>query len=162
MARLNDEQREHILADYHIGKSQNELAKKYEVSPATINKLCKGVIPRHVEKVNELTRIKTELSEESEYQVNAIHKEVDERTKHIQFFNAASYKVTKSALAKIEADPDLGMADLRHASEIVSKQREGILGKMPDTAIQINNQQSFTMIETVVVAHKAVNDDIEG
>ncbi len=31
------------------------------------------------------------------------------------------------------------MVDMRHASEIVSKQREGVLGKQLETAIQINN-----------------------
>ena len=47
MARLNDDQREKILAQFHAGASQNELAKRFEVSPATINKLCKGIEPKN-------------------------------------------------------------------------------------------------------------------
>jgi len=44
MAKLTDEIKERIIADYNVGKSQNWLAKKYELSPATINKLCKGIV----------------------------------------------------------------------------------------------------------------------
>ena len=44
MARLTDEIRAKIVDDFHLGKSQNWLATQYEVSPATINKLCKGLI----------------------------------------------------------------------------------------------------------------------
>ena len=39
MARLTDETRAKILDEFHLGKSQNQLALEYEVSPATINKL---------------------------------------------------------------------------------------------------------------------------
>lgn len=137
MARLNDVQREKILADFHIGKSQNELAKKYEVSPATINKLCKGVIPKHLENVNALTRINTELAGESEYQVNAIHKEVDERTRHIQFFtHSAIQNVQEAMTGKCE-----NQNDYRARADTILKGRETVIGKTPDTAIQINNTQ---------------------
>lgn len=43
MAKLTDTLREKIISDFNIGKSQNWLAREYELSPATINKLCKGV-----------------------------------------------------------------------------------------------------------------------
>lgn len=139
MARLTDEQKEQIVADFHVGKSQNELAKIYQVSKATINKLCKGMTPKHLEKVNTLTRIKTELAAESEQQVNAVHREVDERTRHLAYFNDASYRVTQKALQILDERGDISPADVRHVSEVVAKQREGVLGKAPDTAIQINN-----------------------
>lgn len=136
MARLTDQQREHILAEFHIGRSQNELAKKYEVSPATINKLCKGVVPKHLENVNTLTRINTELAGESEYQVNAIHKEVDERTKHIQFFTSAAIKNVQQAMA----EPCEGQSDYQRRADTINKGREAVLGKSPDIAFQVNNQ----------------------
>lgn len=140
MARLTEDQKEQIVADFHVGKSQNELAKKYEVSPATINKLCKGLAPKHLEKVNTLTRINTELAAESECQVNAIHREVDERTRHLAYFNDASYRVTEKALRILDEKDDISPADVRHVSEVVAKQREGVLGKAPDVAVNINNQ----------------------
>ena len=46
MAKLTDKIRERILADFNIGKSQNWLANEYELSPATINKICKGLTPK--------------------------------------------------------------------------------------------------------------------
>lgn len=135
MARLTDDQREEILAEFHIGKSQNELAKKFKVSPATINKICKGLEPRHIEKVNTLTRIKTDLAGESEYQVNAIHREVDERTKHIQFFNSVAVKNVQESMAhKCE-----NQNDYRARAQTIKDAKEVVLGKTPDTAIQINN-----------------------
>lgn len=135
MARLNDDQRAKIMADFHAGKSQNELAKKYEVSPATINKLCKGIEPKNIEKVNALTRIKTELAEQSEYEVNAIHSEVEERTRHIMFFNSAAVKNVKEAMEK----DCTSQFEFRARAETILKGREAVLGKTPDTAIQINN-----------------------
>lgn len=141
MARLTDDQRERILADFHVGKSQNELAKIYEVSPATINRLCKGLAPKHADKVNALTRIKTELADESECQVNAIHREVDERTKHIQFFTHAAITNVKEAMeTKCE-----GQMDFQRRADTILKAKETVIGKMPETAIQINNSSAPTI-----------------
>lgn len=78
MARLTDSTREKILADFHIGKSQNWLAREYECSPATINKLCKGVVSKFKDKVNTVVAIKTELNSESEYQSECFDKEVND------------------------------------------------------------------------------------
>ncbi len=147
MARLTDKDRELILADFHIGKSQNELAKIYEVSPATINKLCKGLIPKNADKVNELTRINIEMAAQSEYEVNAIHKEVDERTKHIQFFTHAAVKNVKEAMSS----PCESQADYQRRADTISKGKETVLGKQPDTAIQINNSGDIRTIELVAL-----------
>lgn len=135
MARLTDEQREHIVEDFHAGKSQNELAKIYKVSPATINKLCKGLTPKHVDKVNDLTRIKIELAEESEYQVNAIHREVEERTKHIQFFTSAAIRNVQEAMSA----PCEGQTDYQRRADTILKAKDTVIGKQPDTALQIIN-----------------------
>jgi len=75
--QLTDKKREEILSQFHIGKSQNQLAKEFGVSPATINKLCKGVEPKLKEKVNAQVAINRALATESEYQVNAFDKEVN-------------------------------------------------------------------------------------
>lgn len=139
MPRLTDDDREKILADFHAGKSQNELAKRYGVSPATINKLCKGVEPKHIEKVNTLTRVVTEVAEQSEYEVNAIHSEVAERTKHIAFFNSAALKNVNAAVKKITEETS--QVEHRMLADTILKGRETVLGKTPDTAIQINSQQ---------------------
>ena len=135
MARLTDDQREKILADFHAGKSQRELAKRYEVSPATINSLCKGIEPKNLDKVNALTRIKTELAEQTEHEVNAVQKEVEERTKHILFFNSAAIRNVQEAMN----EPCASQQDFRARAETIVKGRETVLGKSPETAVQINN-----------------------
>ena len=137
MARLTDDQREKILADFHAGKSQRELAKRYEVSPATINSLCKGIEPKNIDKVNALTRIKTELAEQTEHEVNAVQKEVDERMKHILFFNSAAIRNVQEAMN----EPCASQQDFRARAETIVKGRETVLGKSPETAVQINNAQ---------------------
>lgn len=141
MGRLTDTDREKIMADYHIGKSQNFLAKKYEVSLATINKLCKGVIPKHVDNVNTLSRIKAELMRENEIQVNAIQKEVDERTRHIQFFTEVAIKnVQEAMLAECTSQ-----FEFRARAETISKSRETVLGKQPDTAVNVQGNDGMTV-----------------
>lgn len=93
MARLTDEDREQILADFNIGKSQNELARKYKCSTATINKLCKGLVPKYKDKVNAVATIKSELANESEYQSECFDAEVNEKTKHLKLINDNATKL---------------------------------------------------------------------
>ncbi|WP_298085426.1 hypothetical protein [uncultured Campylobacter sp.] len=48
MAKITNETKEKILADFHTGKfSQRELAKKYNASKTTIANLTKGLIPKN-------------------------------------------------------------------------------------------------------------------
>ena len=98
--------------------------------------MCKGIEPKNVDKVNTLTRIKTELAAQSEYEVNAIHSEVEERTKHILFFNAAAIRNVQEAMN----EPCASQQDFKARAETIVKGRETVLGKSPETAVQINNQ----------------------
>ena len=94
MARLTDKTRAKILADFHVGKSQNWLAKEYECSPATVNKLCKGVIPKYKDKVNSVVAIKSDLSRESKYQSECFDKEVNTKLRRANLV----YGVLENAL----------------------------------------------------------------
>lgn len=110
MARLTDTQRDNILADFHIGKSQNELAKKYQCSPATVNKICKGVVPKYKEKVNAVVSIKSELQGESEYQSECFDKEVNERLRRqnlVYGFQENAVKKASDILEITESAKDL-------------------------------------------------------
>ena len=63
MARLPEKERQErdnkVIADWKAGVSQNQLAKRYGVSPATINKLCKGVEQTNVDIVNARIEVNT-------------------------------------------------------------------------------------------------------
>ena len=99
---------------------------------------------------------------------------VDERTKHINYFNSEQLKLSKMAMDKVDESTKPGkngkrtlnkitFQELKHASEVVQKSREGILGKAPDVAVQVNNinnpQQYFeTPVEFKEAAKELFNE----
>lgn len=98
MARLTDKQREDIINQFHLGISQYQLAKDFDVSPATVNKLVKGLTPKLKEKVNEAVAIKSALFGESERLVNAFESKVNE----ICRFRGIIQNLTEKALKKAD------------------------------------------------------------
>lgn len=70
---LKPDTKEKILAEWKAGYTQNRLAKEYEVSPATINKICKGIVQENLEIVNTQVAINRALEQKTEYEVNSIH-----------------------------------------------------------------------------------------
>lgn len=73
MARLKENEKALLVADHHTGYyTQRELSKKYDVSTATVNKLTKGLEPKHTDKVNAIVTATRELNKESEQEVNAV------------------------------------------------------------------------------------------
>lgn len=107
MAKLTKELKEKILTDYKLGKSQNFLARKYELSPATINKLCKNVQQTYKDKVNTVVSIKSDLSQESEYFSECFDKEVNKQLMNKNLVFTASQKALKkiNELLELVEDP---------------------------------------------------------
>lgn len=129
-----------ILAEWRTGEyTQRDLAYRHKVSLGFINKHTKDVERDTASTVNKLVEAKQELSKMDEHSVNAVHAIVDEKTKHIQFFNNAALKNVQTAVRKI--DESTTQAEHRMLAETILKGRETVLGKSPDTAIQINNGQ---------------------
>ena len=150
MARLTDEIRGKILDDFNLGKSQNFLANKYEVSPATINKLCKGLNPKYKDKVNTVSAIKSEILQESEYLVNTFDKEVNDRTKHLLFFQNSAIKGQQKANEMLDFVDD--MKDLLAYANLTKTNKETVLGKDPETVINnANLQQDNTPMQITIV-----------
>jgi len=143
VARLTDKDRELILADWHTGQySQRELAKRYNTSNVTVSKLVSGIAPKHAEKVNAQIAIRTALADESLHEVNAVNKAVDEGTKQLLFFNNSLLK--NQALANKKLNDELGLNELDIHSRLTTRNKEGVLGKSPDTNIT-NNVQVVTV-----------------
>lgn len=149
MARLTDETRAKIVDDFHLGKSQNWLATQYEVSPATINKLCKGLIPKYKDKVNTVSAIKSEILQESEYLVNTFDKEVNARTQHLLLFQNSALKNQKKANELLELTDD--MKDIESHARITKTNKETVLGKEIDTII---NNTNATQNNTTLTAEE--------
>ena len=141
MARLTEDQRECILADFHTGHfSIRQLADKYETSHTTVNKLTKGVEPKHKEKVDTIVSIKSSLAEESLQEVSSINEVVEEKTKHLIYFRDSALKNQQLANRLLEETDKL--RDVESHSRITKANKETVLGKDPDTVInnQNNNQ----------------------
>lgn len=147
MARLTDETRAKILDEFHLGKSQNQLALEYEVSPATINKLCKGLIPKYKDKVNAVSAIKSEVLQESKFLSECFDKEVNKRTQHLLLFQRSALKNQQKANEILDLTDDI--KDLESHARLTKLNKETVLGKDPDmiinntNATQVNNNKSI-------------------
>jgi IS30 family transposase len=120
VARLTNEDRENILADWHTGQySHSELGKRYNTSHVTIGKICKGIEPKHADKVTAQIAIKTALVDESYKEVTAIAKAVDEKTRHLQFLHNATLKNVSVMSKKI--NEDMSVAEHKMAQETIHK-----------------------------------------
>lgn len=137
-----------ILADYKAGYSQNSLAREHELSPATINKICKGIPQDNIELVNNQIAINRALSELNEYEVNSINKAVNEKSKITTLFKH------KALMNQAKADETLNTAitisEVDIHSRITSRNKETILGKEPTMQIQNTNTQDIKITRIIV------------
>ena len=128
-----------LIADWKTGKfTERALAQKHRISPATAHKLVAGIdkdIPALVSKQIEINQ---QLAEMTEQEVSKFEREVSERTKHIQFFTTAAVQNVKEAMSLQCED----QADFQKRADTILKAKEAVLGKTPETAIQINNNQT--------------------
>ena len=152
MAKLTDNLKDKILSDFHIGKSQNWLAENYNLSPATINKLCKGITPKYKDKVNGVVAIKSELSKESEYQVFTFDKEVNEMLRRKNLVYGVSEKIVKKAgdmLESIDSATDLkALADTVDKSSLtlgINQRHSNSQVNIQNTNAQQNNIETRTL-----------------
>ena len=174
MARLTDKQRDMIISDFNIGVSQNQLALKYECSPATINKLCKGLEPKYKDKVNTVVAIKSELSKESEYQSECFDKEVNDKLRREGLVFNATEKLLKKASQMIEKNSvvdkinvgdgvqnfeprELNTSDFKNLIDTIDKASItlGINPRHANTNIKVDNnnlQQTNLTIEDISLA----------
>lgn len=158
MARLTDEDKELILADYHTGYYTNrELAKKYNTSHVTIGKMVKELEPKHKDKVTTLIATKRALSEESYQEVTAIDKVVTEQTKHLKLINDNATKLAnKLSTMTDQIDTPYDLKTLVDAND-----RLAITLKVADRHAQptkidnTNAQQTNTEYKRVTIARRS-------
>lgn len=137
MAKITEDLKQRILAQFHIGKSQNWLATEYEVSPATINKICKGLTPKYKEKVNTVSAIQSEVLQESEYLSEYFDKEVNKRTQHLLLFQNSALRNQQKANEILDITDDI--KDLEAHARLTKTNKETVLGKDPDMIINNSN-----------------------
>ena len=142
-----------LQADFRTGAySVRKLADKYDVSVGFVAKHTKDVEKDLVEIVNAGVAYKTGLASDNEQNNEHVHKAVsevvDERTKHLIFFNNSALKNQQLANNRLkEKEHDIELSELEAHSRITARNKETVLGKMPDTAIQINNNLPAIKVE---------------
>ncbi len=132
---------ESIVADWRTGEySQQRLAEKHGVSKGVVNKLCKGVEQDTAAIVTAGVLYRQGLAAHDDRNVTAVTAAVDEITKHIQFFTNVTIKNLSIMAEKIDGATTI--MEHRVAQAAIRDGRETVLGKQPDTAIQINNSNT--------------------
>ena len=129
-----------IITDWRVGQlSQRHLADQYKVSVGYVAKITKGVPRDCVEIVSAGIAYNQALAKHDERIVSAIEQAVDERVKRQEWLNHQALKNLDQAM-KAPCD---GQADYNRRADTISKTRDVVIGKSPDTAIQINNSPTF-------------------
>ena len=147
MAKITEQSKSLILADFHTGQfTQRKLAKKHKISVASINKIVGGMDAKHEQKVNTILTAHSELMGEDEQEVNAVQLVIDEQLKHIAFFkNSALQNQQYSNKVMKEKNSDMNI--LESHSRITQRNKETVLGKDKTTEItNTNAQQNITEI----------------
>ncbi len=137
MARLTDDDRELILADYHTGHyTIRELAVKHDVGKTTIANLCKDIEPKNRTNVDTLIAVHVDMAEQSGQEVDSIKQVVDKKTEHLKLINdnatllanlvpkiVKTYTVKKKCLetGKVTEEFMMGTKDLRELAEANDK-----------------------------------------
>lgn len=136
--RISNVIKRRALADYHAGAKQADVARKYKISTSLMSNIVAGAPPKNVVNIQELVRINDELSVQPREYVDAVINIADQKLKDLQYFRKASLIVSQAALERVQADPDMDMADIEKAQNVISKAKETVIGKTPDTAVQVN------------------------
>jgi hypothetical protein len=129
-----------IQADFRTGSySIRELAKKYNVSTGFIAKQTKELDQDLKNAVHGGVAYKQALASDNEHIVNAVNTVVDERVRHLMFFTNSALK--NQQLANKLLKESASLLDLDAHSRVTARNKETVLGKSPETAIQVNNNQ---------------------
>ena len=137
--RVNfDEVRPIILADWRTGAyTVRDLAYKHGVSAAFVNGITKGVACDTKTTVNNIIALEQDLARLDRRSVNSVHEVALDL---IHFERANSQRMETATLKAMDMLPNSErVSDVKSVMDVLKIHREAILGKSPDTAIQINN-----------------------
>lgn len=150
--RPTQEQWDKAKALFEAGKSLRDIEGQTGINYRTVARRAADdgwIKGRLSQLIDDSVRIKSEIVTFNDVTREVVTKEVDERTKHIQFFNNATLKNLSVMMKKINDDTDI--VEHRVAQEAISKGRDTVIGKQPDTVVNNTNAQQ-TLIGFRVVA----------
>lgn len=130
-----------VLADWKTGKySERDLATKHKVSPSTVHKLVAGVEKTLEALASETVQIKQQVANLNERERSNYEQLVQEKLAAKKFFDGAHMLTAKIAVMKLQADKaNASYQDLNAAANAITKAQEGVMGKSPEVAVQVNN-----------------------
>ena len=133
-----------IVGQWRTGVySIRDLAKKHDVSVGFIAKHTAKIEKDGLAVVNAGIQYKQGLAENDEHFVDAVQDVVEEHTKNIMFFNKVAIKNVSEAMAtKCE-----NQNDYKARADTILKGKETVLGKVPDTAVQVNVSSQKPYVE---------------
>ena len=152
MARLSAEQWMAARADFEIaGLSVSEIARKYNVAKSSVSDKAKaqGWEPNKTErsvseKSNAIIAL-AKVNQETEQELNTVERAVFDRVVAddvaFRLQNDADMEAVRQHVMLLLATTDKA-TDAKAIMETLRIQREARLGKVPDTAIQINNNSA--------------------
>ena len=146
---------EDAIALFRVGKSLRECEQETGISKSTIDREAKkqGLTRGDLGHLSRsIANDKILLSQISEKTGTVVLNLADQITSHILFFNDATMKNCSIMMKKV--CDDMGLYEHRIVQETLSKAKETVVGKMLDTAIQVNNnnQQVGAITRTYVEA----------
>ncbi len=152
MARLTPAQREQARNDYEVhNMGIREIARKWNVSPATVSSWAKSdeweqgktehLIEKKKNAIKDLYETEQQTKHCSASVQLSINNEVQKRLEAEQIFVDAAKYNQMVANELLQNSEELSMTTLDTHSRLTHRNKETVLGKQPDTAIQINNNE---------------------
>lgn len=148
MAKATQADWEKAKALFEAGKSLSEINSETGIDRATVSKRArkdsweKGI---YQQLITDSARVKAEISTLSSTVLSVVEKEIEERTKHIQFFTNAAVKNVYEAMGVQCCD----QADFKARADTILKGKETVLGK--EAATVINNTNAQQNVQPVIM-----------
>ena len=149
MAKATSADWEKAKALFESGKSLSEINAETGIDRATVSKRAKkdgwekGI---YQQLIVDSARVKAEISTLPPTALSVVEKEIEERTKHIQFFTNAAVRNVSEAMENKCCD----QSDFKARADTILKGKETVLGK--ETGLVINNtnaQQTIAPITSI-------------
>jgi hypothetical protein len=146
MAKPTELQWQRAKSLYEADKSLREIEKETNINYRTIDRQAKkegwkkGSLSQLIV---DAARVQKEFVTLDATQQQIVSQEVSQRLRHEQFFTNATLKNLTVMMKKV--DDTASIAEHSQAQTALAKGKEVVLGKAPDTAVQINNNNALNL-----------------